>query len=180
MAKNPLEEYRRVQRALRKDFDAFTSVHCATCPSPCCLRPARIAPTDILLAEGIGWKARVEATVSGKDAVEQAAGQAALALGGAFENVENPPCEYLGEKGCTFPADLRPYGCTAYLCPIMHERLDRKTLARMKRLVRELDRAHQTLMAYLHRNHGHNDVMQVEHWRQVSGSITEQSPPDAS
>jgi len=153
MSRNPLEEYRRAQRALRKDFDAFTSVHCATCPSPCCVRPARIAPTDILLAEGIGWRARVDSTLSG-DAVEQAAGRAALALGGTFEDQPNPPCEYLGSTGCTFPKDLRPFGCTAYICPIMHERLDRKTLGRMKRLARALSEAHDTRMRYLHKRHG--------------------------
>jgi hypothetical protein len=156
--KNPLEEYRRAQRALRKDFDAFTSAHCATCPAPCCVRPARIAPTDILLAEGIGWKAQVEQTDQTRggrgDAVVQAAGQAALALGGTFEDVPNPPCQYLGVKGCTFPKDLRPFGCTAYICPIMRERLDKKTLGRMKRLVRDLEQTHETLMTTLHRRHG--------------------------
>jgi hypothetical protein len=150
---NPLEAYRRVQRTLREDFDAFTAVHCATCPTPCCVRPARVAPVDILLAEATGWKARVAAAVGG-DAVEHAASQAARALAGEMEGAENPPCEHLGEKGCSFPADLRPFGCTAYICPIMHQRLDKKTLARMRRLVRELERVHQALMAYVHRRSG--------------------------
>ena len=153
MSRNCLEDYRLAQRALRKDFDAFTTVHCPTCPSPCCVRPARIAPTDILLAEGTGWRAKRDATLGG-DAVQQSAGQAALALGGTFENQSNPTCEYLGKTGCTFPKDLRPFGCTAYICPIMRERLDRKTLGRMKRLVRELETAHGVLMTYLHKRHG--------------------------
>ncbi len=155
MSRNPLEEYRRSQRALRKDFDAFTSVHCATCPAPCCVRPARIAPTDLLLAEATGWRSKVDAFAEG-DSIQQAAGRAALALGGAFEDRPNPPCEYLGSTGCTFPKDLRPFGCTAYICPIMRDRLDRKTLGRMKRLVRELEGAHDTLMIYLHKRHGKN------------------------
>lgn len=152
MSHNPLEEYRRAQRALRKDFDAFTSVHCPTCPQPCCVRPARIAPTDILLAEGVGWKARVAPPPDeGRDAVQQAAGDAALALGGAFEDRPNPPCEHLGPGGCTFPRDLRPFGCAAYICPIMRQRLDKKTLGRMKRLVKDLEARHADLMAHLHR-----------------------------
>jgi hypothetical protein len=150
MSRNVLEDYRRAQRALRKDFDAFTSKHCATCPSPCCVRPARISPTDILLAEGIGWKAKVAAS-TGADSVAQAAEQAARALAGEFEDVENPPCEHLGQTGCTFPKDLRPFGCTAYICPIMYQRLDRKTLTRMKRAVRELTSAHEALMEVVHR-----------------------------
>jgi hypothetical protein len=148
-----LEEYRRAQRGLRKDFDAFTSVHCKTCPTPCCVRPSRIAPTDILLAQAHGWNAERAAagTAIRLDAVERAAGQAALALGGTFEGVANPPCEYLGERGCSFPKDLRPFGCTTYICPIMYERLDRKTLTRMKRGVRALKEAHEALMAEIHR-----------------------------
>jgi hypothetical protein len=151
MSRNPLEEYRRVQRAIRKDFDAFTSVHCRTCTTPCCVRPARIAPTDIMLAEAVGWKARVVA-LEQRDLVQEAAGQAALALGGTFEGVENPPCEHLGEHGCTFPKDLRPFGCTTYICPVMYRELDRKTLGRMKRMVKELTAAHEALMASIHRN----------------------------
>jgi hypothetical protein len=103
-----------------------------------------------MLAEATGWRAKVNVTLAG-DAVQQAAVQAALALGGAFEDQPNPPCEHLGERGCTFPKDLRPFGCTAYICPIMRERLDKKTLGRMKRLVRELEMAHDTLMRHIHR-----------------------------
>lgn len=152
MSRNPLEEYRRAQRAIRKDFDAFTAVHCPTCPTPCCVRPARIAPTDIMLAEATGWKARVQ-SFEQRDLVQEAASQAALALSSAFEQVENPPCEHLGERGCTFPKDLRPFGCTAYICPIMHRELDKKTLGRMKRLAKELTAAHDELMATIHRRH---------------------------
>src|SRR5262245_51282165 len=59
---NPLESYRRTQRELRRQFDAFTRENCPTCPTPCCRRPARILPTDILLAESTGWRAQVAAS----------------------------------------------------------------------------------------------------------------------
>jgi hypothetical protein len=36
----------------------------------------------------------------------------------------------------------------------MRQRLDRKTLGRMKRLVRDLQESHAVLMTYLHRRHG--------------------------
>lgn len=157
MARNPLEEYRRAQIALRKHFDAFTAANCPTCPSPCCVRPARVSPTDIMLAEATGWRAQVE-SMPNLDAVQKAAGQAALALGGAYEDQPNPPCEHLGPGGCTFPKDLRPFGCTAYICPIMRERLDKKTLGRMKRLVRELEQVHDVLMKYVHRKRSPADA----------------------
>jgi hypothetical protein len=153
---NPLEAYRRTQRELRRHFEAFTRENCPTCPTPCCRRPARIAPTDILLAEATGWRAHVtavqpstpEASEDPPDSVVEAAGNLAEALceDDAIAEEEGQPCEFLGAQGCTFPTDLRPYGCTAYLCKYMYERLDRKTLTRVKRLVRELDERHTILL----------------------------------
>ena len=47
-----------------------------------------------------------------------------------------------GAQGCTFPNDLRPFGCTAYICRYMYAKLDRPTLTRIKRLVREMEERH--------------------------------------
>jgi hypothetical protein len=150
---NPLESYRRTQRELRRQFEAFTRENCPTCPTPCCRRPARILPTDILLAEATGWKGRtipLEAVTPPTDIVSAVAARMANALYDAPETAEAEPgalpCEYLGEHGCTFPADLRPFGCTAYICRYMHARLDRRTLGRIKRLVRELEEKHTLLL----------------------------------
>jgi hypothetical protein len=149
---NPLETYRRLQRALRREFDSFTTIYCPVCPTPCCVSPARIAPTDILLAEGVGWKPRIPALEGGKDAVLRAAEQMTEAMFEGVSDEEAPaPCEHLGEQGCTFPADLRPFGCTTYLCPYMYQHLDRHALARLRRMIRELERAHAVLMEHLHR-----------------------------
>jgi hypothetical protein len=156
---NPLESYRRTQREIRRQFDAFTRENCPTCPTPCCRRPARILPTDILLAESTGWRARVvapaaedgaEETPQSDDRVAEAASRMAGALYDAPETAEAEPdalpCEFLGEHGCTFPSDLHPYGCTAYICKYMYEKLDRPTLTRIKRLVRELEEKHRVLL----------------------------------
>jgi hypothetical protein len=148
---NPLETYRRLQRALRREFDSFTSVYCQVCPTPCCVRPARIAPTDILLAEGVGWKPRIGAP-AGEDTVQRAAQRMTEALlEGVVEEQTPAACEHLGELGCTFPADLRPFGCVVYICPHMYQHLDRSALARLRRMIRELERAHAVLMEHLHR-----------------------------
>lgn len=150
---NPLESYRRTQRELRRQFDAFTRTNCPTCPTPCCCRPARILPTDILLAEATGWRSRLiplEPAAPSSDMVSEMAGRMAHALHEAPETAEgepgSEPCEYLGERGCTFPTDLRPFGCTTYICKYMHERLDRPTLTRLKRLTRELEDKHTILL----------------------------------
>ncbi|HZO89974.1 MAG TPA: hypothetical protein VFB38_16710 [Chthonomonadaceae bacterium] len=156
---NPLEAYRRTQRELRRHFEAFTRENCPTCPTPCCVRPARILPTDILLAEATGWKALIAAPPgaaepdSAPDIVAEVAGRMAEALGKPPESAEadtvhacGQPCEFLGEHGCTFPPDLRPFGCTAYICRYMYAKLDRQSLSRIKRLVRELEEKHNDLL----------------------------------
>ncbi len=152
---NPLESYRRTQRELRRHFESFTRENCPTCPTPCCRRPARILPTDIQLAESTGWKGRIIPLEA--SAPPQYANMEAEAEAHAFDNTsgqeendsEALSCEYLGEKGCTFPTDLRPFGCTAYICKYMYARLDRKELARIKRLVRELEDRHHILLRTL-------------------------------
>lgn len=147
---NPLHDYRRAQLDIRKDFDAFTRVHCATCPAPCCVKPARITPTDVLLAEAHGWRAKVQSVV-GQDAVQSAAAGQSAAINADVEAMPRIPCEHLSSTGCSFPSDLRPFGCTTYICPIMYERMDRKSLSRLKRKVKELTHAHDLLMSALNR-----------------------------
>jgi hypothetical protein len=148
---NPLESYRRTQRELRRAFDTFTRDNCPVCPTPCCRQPARILPTDILLAEATGWRARLPGAEA-RDLAAEAAGRYAETLADAPPSAEAEasegalPCEFLGERGCTFPNDLRPFGCTTYICRYMVERLDRQELARLKRLVRELEQKHTILL----------------------------------
>ena len=167
---NPLESYRRAQRELRRQFDVFTRANCPTCPTPCCRRPARIAPTDILLAEATGWRSNLpdasitnENTNVTRNSVEATAPTDMVAATAARymdelsagdsdatgEAVDDLPCEYLGATGCAFPTDLRPFGCTTYICKYMYARLDRPTLTRIKRLVRDLDDKHTVLMQTL-------------------------------
>jgi hypothetical protein len=82
----------------------------------------------------------------------QAAVGQADALAGKLDEIPREPCERLGPTGCTFPADLRPFGCTTYICPIMYERMDRKALGRLKRKVKELTQAHEVLLTALQRS----------------------------
>ena len=150
--KNPLTEYRQIQREIRRVFDSFTRVHCASCHMPCCRKPARISPVDILLAEAAGWKYISEnISKSDEDITELIAREDASALlEGVDDQKPAPPCDFLGEKGCTFPADLHPFGCTVWICPPMYEKMDRKTLSRVKRLVHELTNCHDRLISVIH------------------------------
>lgn len=147
---NPLSEYRRLQREIRAIFDPFTARHCATCATPCCIRPTRVTPVDVALAVGLG---HTFPHLNGSDPYAPAADYAGnrLSLPMLPTETDNKidaavPCEYLHEYRCTFPDDLRPYGCTAYICGPMYAHLPGDTLRRLRRLIRQLDDAHVSLL----------------------------------
>ena len=147
---NPLSEYRRLQREIRQFFDPFTAKHCASCVTPCCVKPTRVTPVDVALAVGLG---HVFPHLEGGDAYAPAvdyAGNRLIAL--PMARGEEPPlvpCEYLNRGRCTFPDDLRPFGCTTYLCGPMYAHLPDETLRRLRRLIRQLDDAHTDLLRAL-------------------------------
>ena len=131
-------------REVRQLFDKFTRENCPTCPTLCCRRPARIQPSDILLAEATGWKANLPKM---EDPTTEIATRMLETLTvPPQEDEESLPCEFLGERGCTFPNDLRPLGCTTFVCKYMYEALDRKTLDRIKRLNRDLETKYALLL----------------------------------
>jgi len=140
----PLHEYRRIQRELRRQFEPFTKRYCPQCTTPCCRTPARITPADILLATTHGWDPGP--AFEGRDLVAETAATCATWLETDEIPPSGQPCEFLGPQGCTFPPDLRPFGCTVYICPIMLREMDRASLARIRRLVQELTRAHSMLL----------------------------------
>ena len=137
---NPLQRYRRAQRRARTLFEPFTSVHCEGCPTPCCRKPARIRPVDIVLVEELGFQ------LPQRDVV------APILRAAADLETEDAgtPCDFLGERGCLFPSDLRPFGCTAFICDPMRRLLPAEELARVEAAVAELTEAHSALMDALH------------------------------
>lgn len=96
-----------------------------------------------MLAEASGWKSKVA------NAVERAAREAGAGFCARVEDLPQEPCEHLVEHGCSFPRDLRPFGCTIYVCPVMYREMDRKQLARVRRLVRALSAAHEALLHHI-------------------------------
>lgn len=152
---NPVSEYRRLQREIRQIFDPFTAKHCPTCLTPCCIKPTRVTPVDVALAVGLGHTfPHLEGGDAYAPAVSYAGNRlvsAPIALPMAVKNNtgEEPalePCEYLHQHRCTFPDDLRPYGCTAFICRPMYAHLPDETLRRLRRLIRQLDEAHIALL----------------------------------
>lgn len=144
---NPLSEYRRVQREIRQVFDPFTARHCPTCTAPCCIQPTRVTPVDVALALGTG---HTFPHLEEADPYTPALGYAGSRLTPlpmvGDDDLPPLPCEYLHQGRCTFPDDLRPFGCTTYLCGPMYAHLPPETLRRLRRLLRQLEDAHTLLL----------------------------------
>jgi hypothetical protein len=141
---DPLERYRRLPQGLRRRFAPFTRAVCPGCPTPCCRRPAAVTPFDVTLAEELDYRL---------PAGPEAAGEAiAVALGLIPVPTlasEGEPCAFLGRRGCTFPADLMPFGCVAFLCPYMKEWYSGEQFVELQAGVDELKAAYVALQAAL-------------------------------
>lgn len=148
---NPLREYRRLQREIRELFDPFTARHCAGCAAPCCVKPTRVTPVDVALAVGMGHEfPHLGETDAYAPALEYAGhrlARPAISLPMAEAPIEY--CDYLHNGRCTFPDDLRPFGCTQYVCGPMYAHLPDETLRRLRRLLRQLEDAHTALLRAL-------------------------------
>lgn len=141
---NPLDRYRAAQRRLRGQFAPFTRAVCPTCPTPCCRRPAAVTPFDVVLAEELGCP-----LPAGPDA----AGEALDAHLGLIPiptlDSAGAPCAFLAPHGCTFPDDLMPCGCVAFICPYMEAWYPPDQLAALREEVDRLLEAHAALRAAL-------------------------------
>jgi Fe-S-cluster containining protein len=137
---NPLHEYRRTQRAIRALFQPFTESHCPACPQPCCVKPSRVDEADVLLAESLGCD-----LPGASPAQDRAAHAEALLLGLPVDS-KDAPCDFLVEGGCSFPPDLRPLGCTTYVCKFMERDLSSRELQEIKRLGRRLEEQRERLL----------------------------------
>ena len=139
-----LDRYRQLQQRLRRIFAPFTRAVCPGCPTPCCRRPAAVTPLDVTLAEELGYRL---------PAGPEAAGDWVAVHLGLIPvptlATEGEPCAFLGRRGCTFPPDLMPIGCVAFLCPYMEKWYSPEQLAELKADVGELQEAYMALQAEL-------------------------------
>jgi len=141
---NALSDYRRLMREIRAVYDPFTARHCPGCTTPCCMRPSRLTPLDVSIALTCGHKfAAMSDDEAHGIAVDHAAQRLALPM--ADEEFESP-CEMLDKGRCSFPDDLRPFGCTTYICQPMYRNMPEADLRKLKRLVRLLTEAHERIL----------------------------------
>lgn len=138
---NPIKDYRRTQRAIRDRFDAFTATHCPDCPDPCCRKPARVDEFDVLLAESLGHSLPPSCPSS-----DRADAAAQILQIGRLQREDDVPCDYLMPHGCAFPNDLRPLGCTTFVCKFMERDLSSRELQDIKRLGKRLETLRQAIV----------------------------------
>ena len=137
---NALGRYRQAQRRVRELFDPFTRENCPACATPCCQKPARIRPVDLVLVEELGYRLPERDTTALLVDATLGAGPTDTGL----------PCDYLGPTGCAFPTNLRPFGCAAFICIPMRRLLDPESLITVEQAVAALESAHAELMDALH------------------------------
>jgi hypothetical protein len=142
---DPLTRYRRAQARLRQLFAPFTRTECPRCPTPCCRRPVAVTPFDVVLAEELGHRLPAGVEAAG-DNLEVQLGLIPVPTLAS----DGPPCDFLGPHGCSFPPDLVPFGCAAYICPYMEAWYTPDQLAELRSGVDELKQAHAELHAVLH------------------------------
>jgi hypothetical protein len=153
-AGNPLHVYRRTMREIRAVYDPFTAKHCASCETPCCMRPSRLTPLDVSLATAVGHSfphlGKADPFTIALDHAEGRLSPTAIPLTMLDADASNEsgetPCEFLHKFRCTFPDDLRPFGCTTYICKPMYAHMADADLRKLKRLIAQLSDAHAGLL----------------------------------
>lgn len=136
------------QRRLRALFEPFNREFCPKCEEPCCRKPVKVRPIDLMLAEAHGFRAPEHADPVG-DLVEAATRY----LRGGWTDADGAgqPCDFLGQGGCTFPDDLRPFECARYVCPTMRSQMSAQWLREVENLGRRLEAQYTRLVSALTR-----------------------------
>ena len=115
---------------------------CPACPEPCCRKPTRVSEYDILIAEACGY-AFPSANQSAQELLDRGF---AILTGDDEVEAALEPCDYLGEKGCRFPDDLRPYECARYICRYLRESMSSAEMRDVRALLHKLELLHTELL----------------------------------
>jgi hypothetical protein len=136
---NPIEKYRAAHRRIRRILTLYTTKLCPVCNAPCCLKPTQVTEFDVLIANSCGQNLpSVDQDTAIKATMQ--------ALWGEEMDQGLEPCDYLGENGCIFPDDLRPFGCTRWLCPELKAAIPPKEMRELRDLMHKLGTIHRELM----------------------------------
>ena len=138
---NPVDKYRSVHKRLRRYLSPYTDRLCPVCPEPCCRKPTKVSEFDVLLANACGCS-----LPSANDSAGNLIDKGFRILTGDDEPEEDlEPCDYLGEKGCIFPDDLRPYECARFICSYLKKEIKPGDMREIRDLLHKLGVAYREL-----------------------------------
>lgn len=130
---NLIDKYRATQKRIRRIFDPYTAKLCPTCLQPCCRKPTKVREFDVLLANSCGCS-----LPSANDSGSEIAQAVIEILTGNQEEGELVPCNYLGDGGCMFPDDLRPFECTRWVCSNLRREMSPQDMRKLRSLLHRL------------------------------------------
>ena len=138
---NILGKYRQCHKKLRTKLNPYTSRLCPVCPEPCCRKPTRVVEFDVLIANACGCDLP---SAEGNVDEFMEAGFRILA-GETQSETDLIPCDYLDEKGCLFPDDLRPFECARFICRFLKDEVTPGDMREIRDLLHKLGVAHREL-----------------------------------
>ena len=137
---NLIDKYRATHRRIRHYLDPYTARLCPDCPQPCCRKPTKVRDLDVLLARAAGYD--IEPRETAREFVDACVD----ALRGEAEDDALEPCDYLGEGGCIFPDDLRPFECTRWICSFLKKEIAPGDMRELRRLLSRLADLHRMIV----------------------------------
>lgn len=137
-----LEKYRAAHKRLRRYLNPYTAKLCPTCPDPCCRKPTRVAEYDVMLANACGCD-----LPSVNHEVSNLVRAGILCLQGNPEAEGYlEPCDYLGDSGCLFPEDLRPFECARWICKYLKKEMSPGEMREVRAILHRLGVVHRELL----------------------------------
>lgn len=139
---NVIEKYRVTHSKLRRCLASHTATLCPVCPKVCCTKPTLVSEFDVLIANACGCNL----PSANPGAAELVKAGVEILRGEYEEHEDGEPCDFLGENGCVFPDDLRPYECARYICPHLKQSLSSHEMREVRDLCHKLGVLHRELL----------------------------------
>lgn len=137
---NLIDKYRATHKRIRQRLNPYTDRICPACPKPCCRKPTKVRDLDVMLARAAGYD-----IVPGSTAREFVDACIEALEGRATEGALEP-CDYLGERGCVFPDDLRPFECTKWMCEFLKREVSPGDMRDLRGLLSRLSDLHRMIV----------------------------------
>jgi len=137
---NLIDKYRATHRRIRQCLDPYTARLCPECPEPCCRKPTKVRDFDLILARAAGHD------IEHRDTASEFVDACIEALDGRATDAPTEPCDYLGESGCVFPDDLRPFECTKWICSFLKHEVSPGDMRELRRLLSRLSDLHRLIV----------------------------------